>query len=93
MTNADTTEERNKTAKAARNPFRTPERCKQFDAMLKDYAAGRKHLFRADGAENRLNNIGEAFWRGFHGERFIWDTEAPLYVAYKAGVAVAKVSA
>ncbi|KVP96638.1 hypothetical protein WJ96_05280 [Burkholderia ubonensis] len=60
--------------------------------MLADYIAGKKALIREDGQENRLNNIGEAFWRGFHGERFIWDTAAPLYVAYKAGEALAKCS-
>ncbi|WP_157657768.1 hypothetical protein [Burkholderia ubonensis] len=85
-------EQRKAAAESARNPFRTPDRRKQFDAMLSDYTAGKKVLIREDGRENRLNNIGEAFWRGFHGERFIWDTDAPLYVAYKAGVAIAKVS-
>lgn len=85
-------EQRKAAAKSARNPFRAPSRRKQFDAMLADYTDGKKALFREDGGENRLNNIGEAFWRGFNGERFIWDTEAPLYVAYKAGAAVAKAS-
>lgn len=92
MTMPLTPELRKTTASLARNPFRSPARRKQFEAMLADYTAGKKALFREDGRENRLNNIGEAFWRGFNGERFIWDTEAPLYVAYKAGVAIAKVS-
>lgn len=32
-------------------------------------------------------------WRGVHGELFIWDEDSPIYVAYKAGVAIAKASA
>jgi hypothetical protein len=77
-------------AQKVHNPFRATARRKQFDAMLQDYVQGKADLFRADGQENRRNNVGEAFWRGFNAERYIWDPEAPLYVAYKAGAALAK---
>ena len=86
-------EHRSAVAKMARTPFRTPARRKQYEGMVADYVAGRNHLFRPDGRENRRKNIGEAFWRGVHGERFIWDEESPIYVAYKAGAAIAKASA
>ena len=72
-----------------RCPFANPQRRKQFDGMLKDYRLRSSALFHGNGRENRSNNIGEAFWRGWHGERFIWDKEAPLYVAYRAGSAIA----
>lgn len=85
----DTAEARKSVAATARNPFKVTERRKQFEGMMADYVAGKKHLYHADGRENRSNNIGEAFWRGFHGERFIWDTAAPIYVAYTAGKAIA----
>jgi hypothetical protein len=68
-----------------RCPFRTPERRKQFEGMVKDYRLRNRTLFRFPAGENRSNNIGEAFWRGFHAESFIWDREAPLFVAYRAG--------
>lgn len=75
---------------AVRNPFKQPDRRKQFAGMVSDYTSRSPALFHKSGTENRLNNIGEAFWRGWHGERFIWDTQAPLHVAYRAGAAIAK---
>lgn len=71
-------------------PFRSAERAKQFRAALADYANRVPALFRKDGSENRSNNFGEAFWRGFNAERFIWSREAPIWVAYRAGAAIAK---
>ncbi len=72
--------------------FRTPERRKQFAEMISDYRLRNSALFHFPAGENRSNNIGEAFWRGYHGERFVWDREAPLYVAYRAGAAIRQVS-
>lgn len=72
-------------------PFKDEARCEQFAGMVADYRARNATLFnRSASTENRGNNIGEAFWRGWHGERFIWDKAAPIYVAYMAGAAIAK---
>lgn len=71
-------------------PFANPQRRRLFDGMLLDYRHGNKTLFHSGGRENRSNNIGEAFWRGWNNESYIWDKEAALYVAYKAGVVIAK---
>ena len=58
--------------------------------MLEDYRLRNATLFRFPAGENRSNNIGEAFWRGWHSERFIWDRESPLWVAFRAGQAIRK---
>lgn len=78
--------------KAAVCPFKDDARIQQFMGMVRDYRDHRSVLWNGPGGcyENRSNNIGEAFWRGWYGERFIWDKAAPLYVAYKAGAAIAK---
>lgn len=69
-----------------RNPFRRPERRQQFEAMVKDYEGRNSALSRQDGRENQSNNIGNAFWRGYHGQLAAWiDPETPLHVAYVAG--------
>ncbi len=72
------------------NPFRRADRRQQFEAMLGDYAARAGALFHADGRENHSNNIGGAFWRGFHAQMAAWvDVDTPLYVAYMAGRQIA----
>lgn len=68
------------------NPFRTKDRRRQFDGMVSDFEQRKSVLFHADGSENQSNNIGNAFWRGYHGQLAAWiDPETPLYVAYAAG--------
>jgi hypothetical protein len=75
-------------------PFRNEARATQFAVMVADYRLRNASLFnRANDTENRGNNIGEAFWRGWHGEPFIWDRSAPIFVAYKAGASIAKATA
>ncbi len=74
-----------------RNPFRNPQRRQQFEAMLSDHAARHGCLFHPDGRENHSNNIGQAFWRGYHGQLAAWiDRDMPLHVAYAAGEAVGR---
>lgn len=76
--------------RAVRCPFARADRRKQFDGMVTDYRLRNRALFRFPNSENRQNNIGEAFWRGWHGEPFIWDKDSPLYVAFKAGALIAR---
>lgn len=73
-------------------PFRTADRIKQFRGMVGDYQSHSGALWHGPAGcyENHSNNIGEAFWRGFHGKRYIWDKAAPLWVAYRSGAAIAK---
>ncbi len=73
-----------------RCPFARVDRLKQFEGMVADYRMRNRALFHFPDRENRQNNIGEAFWRCWHGERFIWDKNSPLYFAFKAGAAIAK---
>lgn len=73
------------------NPFKRADRRAQFDAMVADYQARNATLFRKDGRENQNNNIGNAFWRGYHGQAAHWiDPQVPLYVAYVAGREIGK---
>lgn len=88
---ADHSDEARKAAGAkARCPFRRGDRRKQFAAMIKDYVDGNSALLYPDGRENRRNNVGVGFWRGFHDEPFIWDAKSPMRVAYWAGAAIAE---
>lgn len=74
-----------------RNPFRREDRRKQFAGMVKDYEARNAVLFHKHGGDNQSNNIGNAFWRGYHGQLAAWiDPETPLHVAYVAGREVAR---
>lgn len=73
------------------NPFKRADRRKQFDAMVADYKAHNSALFHKNGLENQSNNIGNAFWRGFHGQMALWiDPQTPLHVAYIAGKNIGK---
>jgi hypothetical protein len=73
-----------------RNPFRRAMLRTMFDSIVRDYESGHANLMSKHGQENRLNVIGEAFWRGFHNERYHGHPRAPLYAAYCAGREVAK---
>lgn len=74
-----------------RNPFKRADRRKQFDAMVRDYEAKNSALFHKHGGENQSNNIGNAFWRGYHGQAAHWiDPQVPLHVAYVAGREIGK---
>ena len=81
------------TTPQVRNPFRRPDRRKQFDGMVADWNAHKGVLFHKDGGENQSNNIGNAFWRGYHGQIAAWiDADTPLHVAYVAGREVGKLA-
>lgn len=71
-----------------KNPFQTPARRAQFDGIISEYFRKAPVLFLVDGRPQKMNNVGDAFWRGMDGQPYIGHVEAPLYVPYKAGVAI-----
>lgn len=73
------------------NPFILQWKKHAFEGMLHDYNTRNSALFYKGVAENQLNNIGNAFWRGFYNQPCYWiDLETPLGVVLTAGRKIGK---
>lgn len=73
-----------------KNPFRSDSPRRAFDTVVGMYVDRHGDLFAKDGKENRRNNLGATFWKGYRGELCLVRKNTPLWVAYKAGEAVGR---
>lgn len=73
-----------------RSPFTDPERRAQFEELVTQYRLRDATLFAGMTDENRSSRTGEAFWRGWHSERFVWGRESKLWIPYRAGRLIRK---
>lgn len=73
-------------------PFVDEARRERFEEVVALYRAGDPTLFDETKGENRSTKVGDAFWRGWHCERFAWGRQSKLRITYRAGQLIRRVA-